>query len=118
MNINQIRTIGRQILESLYFIYENQLNYGHLHSGNLLFDYEHTFTIQLFDITNILAGVSAKYRSYYATLKHIHVGFFFIIEKRKIRCFIIVFTSRHSSRRIFMRLHDSCTSFQQEKNAQ
>jgi len=72
LNLNQIRTVGRQILESLYFIYENQLIYGHLHSGNLLFDYEQTFTIQLFDITNILAGVSAKYRSFYATLKHIH----------------------------------------------
>jgi len=66
--------LGRQILEGLYFLYENNLVYGHLHSGNILFDFEQSQTIKLLDITNIITGVSSKYRYYFSNLKHIHVS--------------------------------------------
>jgi PX domain-containing protein kinase-like protein len=65
--------LGRQILEGLYFLYENNLVYGHLHSGNLLFDFEQSQSIKLLDITNVITGVSSKYRYYFSTLKPIHV---------------------------------------------
>jgi PX domain-containing protein kinase-like protein len=66
--------LGRQILEGLYFLYENNLVYGHLHSGNILFDFEQSQTVKLLDITNIIAGLSSKYRYYISNFKHIHVS--------------------------------------------
>ncbi|CAM2720728.1 unnamed protein product [Rotaria socialis] len=71
-DLHQIRILGCQILEALYFLYENNLVYGHLHSGNILFDFEQTQSIKLLDITNAIAGVSSKYRCYYSNLKYIH----------------------------------------------
>jgi PX domain-containing protein kinase-like protein len=66
--------LGRQILEGLYFLYENNLVYGHLHSGNILFDSEQSQSIKLLDITNIIAGVSSKYRYYFSNFKSIRVS--------------------------------------------
>ncbi|CAF1408563.1 unnamed protein product [Rotaria sp. Silwood1] len=71
-DLHQIKMLGRQILESLNFLYENNLVYGHLHSGNILFDFEQSQSIKLLDINNVITGVSSKYRPYYSTLKHIH----------------------------------------------
>ncbi|CAF2775006.1 unnamed protein product [Rotaria sp. Silwood2] len=71
-DLHQIKILGRQILEGLNFLYENNLVYGHLHSGNILFDYDQSQSIKLLDITNAIAGVSSKYRCYYSNLKHIH----------------------------------------------
>lgn len=71
-DLNQIKMLGRQILEALYFLYENNLLYGHLHSGNVFFDFEQTQSIKLFDITNSITGVSSKYRYYLSNFKHIH----------------------------------------------
>ena len=71
---NQIKLLGRQILEGLYFLYENNLAYGHLHSGNIFFDVEHSPSVKLLDITNVITGVSSKYRYYVSNLKHIHVS--------------------------------------------
>ncbi len=73
-DLNQIKLLGRQILEGLYFLYENNLVYGHLHSGNIFFDFEHSQTVKLLDITNAITGVSTKYRYYVSNLKHIHVS--------------------------------------------
>ncbi|CAF0841362.1 unnamed protein product [Adineta ricciae] len=70
-DINQIRTLGRQILEGLYFLYDNHLMYGHLHSGNILVDLEQSQTIKIVDIANVITGVSSKYRHYFSDLKHI-----------------------------------------------
>ena len=74
-DLNQIKTLGRQILEALYFLYANNLFYGHLHSGNILCDFDSSQCIKLLDITNIITGVSSKYRYYISNLKHIHVRF-------------------------------------------
>ncbi|CAF0936185.1 unnamed protein product [Adineta steineri] len=71
-DLNQIKTIGRQILEGLYFLYENNLVYGHLHSGNILIDLEESQTIKFLDLTNVITGVSSKYRYHLSNLKHIH----------------------------------------------
>ena len=73
-DLNQIKTLGRQILEALYFIYENGLVYGHLHSGNILFDIEQSLPIKLLDIANVITGVSSKYRCYISNLKQIRVS--------------------------------------------
>ncbi|CAF4363427.1 unnamed protein product, partial [Adineta steineri] len=62
----------RQILEGLYFLYENNLVYGHLHSGNILIDLEESQTIKFLDLTNVITGVSSKYRYHLSNLKHIH----------------------------------------------
>ncbi|CAF1005322.1 unnamed protein product [Rotaria sordida] len=71
-DLHQIKILGRQILEALYFLYENNLVYGHLHSGNILFDFEQSQSIKLLDITNVITGVSSKYRRHYSNLKYIH----------------------------------------------
>ncbi|UJR37355.1 hypothetical protein I4U23_030063 [Adineta vaga] len=70
-DLNQIKMIGRQILEALYFLYDNHLMYGHLHSGNILVDFEQSQTIKIVDIANVITGVSSKYRHYFSDLKHI-----------------------------------------------
>lgn len=67
--------LGRQILEALHFLYANNLVYGHLHSGNILCDFESSQTIKLLDIANVVTGVSSKYRYYISNLKHIHVRY-------------------------------------------
>lgn len=72
-DVNLIKTLGRLILEALNFIYENGLAYGHLHSGNLLFDLEQAYPVKLLDISNVISGVSSKYRCYISNLKDIHV---------------------------------------------
>ncbi|CAM4784437.1 unnamed protein product [Rotaria magnacalcarata] len=70
-DLNQIKNFGRQILEALNFIYDNGLVYGHLHSGNILFDLDQALPIKLLDITTGIAGVSSKYRCYMSNLKQI-----------------------------------------------
>ena len=77
--------LGRQILEGLYFLYANNLVYGHLHSGNILCDFENSQSIKLLDISNAITGVPSKYRYYFSNLKHIHVR-----------------NCRHSDDRLFM----------------
>jgi PX domain-containing protein kinase-like protein len=72
-DINQIKNFGRSILEALHFIYDNGLVYGHLHSGNILFDLEQALPVKLLDIANPITGVSAKYRCYASNLKQIRV---------------------------------------------
>ncbi|CAF1267909.1 unnamed protein product [Rotaria sordida] len=70
-DLNQIKNFGRQILEALLFIYDNGLAYGHLHSGNILFDPDQALSIKLIDIANVIVGVSSKYRCYISNLKQI-----------------------------------------------
>ena len=65
---------GYQILVALHSLYEKNLFYGHLHSGNILIDSEQSQSIRLLDITNAITGVPSKYRCYYSYLKHIHVS--------------------------------------------
>ena len=73
--------LGRQILEALYFLYANHLFYGQLHSGNILCDFDSSQSIKLLDITNIVTGVSSKYRYYISNLKYIHVRHCFEIRR-------------------------------------
>ena len=75
---NQIKILGRLILEALNFIYDNGLTYGHLHSGNLLFDLEQAYPVKLLDVSNVISGVSSKYRCYISHLKDIHVILYLI----------------------------------------
>lgn len=72
-DLAQIKQFGRLILEALNFIYENGLVYGHLHSGNILFDPDQALPIKLLDIANAITGVSSKYRCYVSNLRQIRV---------------------------------------------
>ncbi|CAF0988487.1 unnamed protein product [Adineta steineri] len=69
---NQVKQFGRLILEALHFLYDNGLAYGHLHSGNIIFDLEQALPIKLLDIANAITGISSKYRCYTCNLKQIH----------------------------------------------
>jgi len=77
----------------LHFIYDNGLVYGHLHSGNILFDLEQALPVKLLDIANPITGVSAKYRCYASNLKQIRVC---ISEKfQSFKLFFIFQTLEH-----------------------
>lgn len=83
-----IKSIGRQILESLKFIHENQMFFGHLHSANILIHCESHPTVQLLDLANVVAGLSSKFRSSYVTLRSLYVSFFngnFLNENKNLR---------------------------------
>ena len=73
-DVGQIKTFGRHILAALHFIYDNGLAYGHLHSGNLLFDLEQPYPVKLLDVANVITGVSSKYRCHIFNLKDIRVN--------------------------------------------
>jgi serine/threonine protein kinase len=110
-DLNQIKTFGRQILEVLHFIYDNGLAYGHLHSGNLLFDLEQSYPIKLMDIANVITGVSSKYRGYISALKQIRVS-----SHRLNLCFEVFFDFRHLNIVMSMVLDEFYTNYQPAMN--
>lgn len=61
LSVNQISLFGKQILETLLFLNEKGIPYGHLHLGNILvFDNN----IKLLDIENSILGLPSYYRPF------------------------------------------------------
>lgn len=58
---HDIRVICRQILDALHFLHEHGFPYGHLHSGNVLYE---SGVCRLTELENIVWGVPSLYRSY------------------------------------------------------
>ena len=77
IEINQIKSWSKQILETLNFIHSKGFFYGHLHTGNILIEQN---KIKLTDIHNSTLGVPYLYRS-------------FVSQHRKIQVIIISSTS-------------------------
>jgi hypothetical protein len=73
-DLERLKVYGRLILEALHFIYANGFVYGHLHSGNILFDLEQAQPIKFVDMANTITGLSSKYRTYLTGLKNIRVN--------------------------------------------
>ncbi|NXK88810.1 PXK protein, partial [Formicarius rufipectus] len=69
LELQQIKTYGRQILEVLKFLHEKGFPYGHLHSANVLLDGD---TCKLLDLENSLLGLPSFYRSYFAQFRKIN----------------------------------------------
>ncbi|XP_044738700.1 PX domain-containing protein kinase-like protein [Chrysoperla carnea] len=65
----QIIIFSRQILETLSFLHEKGVPYGHLHTGNIFI--ENDDTIKLLDIENGVLGVPSFYRPYFVQHKKI-----------------------------------------------
>ncbi|XP_021343288.1 PX domain-containing protein kinase-like protein isoform X2 [Mizuhopecten yessoensis] len=63
-----VKSLGRMILESLQFLHEKGLPYGHLHAGNLLFNGK---KCQLLDLHNSLLGLPSYYRHFFVQFKKI-----------------------------------------------
>jgi serine/threonine protein kinase len=110
-DLNKIKTIGRQILEALHFIYDNGLVYGHLHSGNILFDLEQSLPVKLLDIANVITGVSSKYRCYISSIKQIRVS-----PQRENLEFRIFFIFRHLKIVMSMHSEEFYMNYQPVKN--
>ncbi|GCB67411.1 hypothetical protein scyTo_0008053 [Scyliorhinus torazame] len=69
LDLQQIKTFGRQILEVLKFLHEKRIPYGHLHPSNVMLDGD---TCKLLDLENALLGLPSYYRSYYTQSRKIN----------------------------------------------
>ncbi|NWX10033.1 PXK protein, partial [Caloenas nicobarica] len=69
LELQQIKTYGRQILEVLKFLHEKGFPYGHLHSANVMLDGD---TCKLLDLENSLFGLPSFYRSYFSQFRKIN----------------------------------------------
>ncbi|NXB74035.1 PXK protein, partial [Donacobius atricapilla] len=69
LELQQIKTYGRQILEVLKFLHEKGFPYGHLHSANVMLDGD---TCKLLDLENSLLGLPSFYRSYFSQFRKIN----------------------------------------------
>lgn len=69
LELQQIRTYGRQILEVLKFLHDKGFPYGHLHASNILLEDD---TCKLLDIENSLLGLPSYYRPYVAQFRKIN----------------------------------------------
>ncbi|XP_036386299.1 PX domain-containing protein kinase-like protein isoform X1 [Megalops cyprinoides] len=69
LDLQQIRTYGRQILEVLKFLHDKGFPYGHLHASNILLEDD---TCKLLDIENSLLGLPSYYRPYVAQFRKIN----------------------------------------------
>ncbi|XP_048462104.1 PX domain-containing protein kinase-like protein [Rhincodon typus] len=69
LDLQQIKTFGRQILEVLKFLHEKRIPYGHLHPSNVMLDGE---TCKLLDLENSLLGLPSYYRAYYTQSRKIN----------------------------------------------
>ncbi|XP_075289197.1 PX domain-containing protein kinase-like protein isoform X8 [Opisthocomus hoazin] len=70
LELQQIKTYGRQILEVLKFLHEKGFPYGHLHSANVMLDGD---TCKLLDLENSLLGLPSFYRSYFSQFRKINI---------------------------------------------
>ncbi|KAM4652833.1 PX domain-containing protein kinase-like protein isoform 3-T3 [Discoglossus pictus] len=69
LELKQIKTYGRQILEVLKFLHDRGYPYGHLHSSNVMLEGE---TCKLMDLENSLLGLPSYYRSYFSQFRKIN----------------------------------------------
>ncbi|XP_059505933.1 PX domain-containing protein kinase-like protein isoform X2 [Stegostoma tigrinum] len=69
LDLQQIKTFGRQILEVLKFLHEKRIPYGHLHPSNVMLDGD---TCKLLDLENSLLGLPSYYRAYYTQSRKIN----------------------------------------------
>uniref|UniRef100_A0AAY4BYW6 PX domain containing serine/threonine kinase n=1 Tax=Denticeps clupeoides TaxID=299321 RepID=A0AAY4BYW6_9TELE len=69
LELQQIRTYGRQILEVLKFLHDKGFPYGHLHASNVLVEDN---TCKLLDIENSLLGLPSYYRPYVTQFRKIN----------------------------------------------
>ncbi|XP_077081656.1 PX domain-containing protein kinase-like protein isoform X2 [Siphateles boraxobius] len=69
LELQQIRTYGRQILEALKFLHDKGFPYGHLHASNVLIEEN---TCKLLDIENSLLGLPSYYRPYVTQFRKIN----------------------------------------------
>uniref|UniRef100_A0A669P098 PX domain containing serine/threonine kinase like n=1 Tax=Phasianus colchicus TaxID=9054 RepID=A0A669P098_PHACC len=79
LELQQIKTYGRQILEVLKFLHEKGFPYGHLHSANVVLDGD---TCKLLDLENSLLGLPSFYRSYFSQFRKINT-----LEGIDVHCF-------------------------------
>ncbi|XP_020824603.1 PX domain-containing protein kinase-like protein isoform X4 [Phascolarctos cinereus] len=79
LELQQIKTFGRQILEALKFLHEKGFPYGHLHSSNVMLEGE---MCQLLDLENSLLGLPSFYRSYFSQFRKINT-----LESVDVHCF-------------------------------
>ncbi|XP_058668783.1 PX domain-containing protein kinase-like protein isoform X4 [Ammospiza caudacuta] len=79
LELQQIKTYGRQILEVLKFLHEKGFPYGHLHSANVMLDGD---TCKLLDLENSLLGLPSFYRSYFSQFRKINT-----LEGVDVHCF-------------------------------
>ncbi|KAL6464832.1 hypothetical protein MHYP_G00271490 [Metynnis hypsauchen] len=69
LELQQIRTYGRQILEALKFLHDKGFPYGHLHASNILIEDN---TCKLLDIENSLLGLPSYYRPYVTQFRKVN----------------------------------------------
>ncbi|XP_030874589.1 PX domain-containing protein kinase-like protein [Leptonychotes weddellii] len=69
LELQQIKTYGRQILEVLKFLHDKGFPYGHLHASNVMLDGD---TCRLLDLENSLLGLPSFYRSYFSQFRKIN----------------------------------------------
>ncbi|XP_030061221.1 LOW QUALITY PROTEIN: PX domain-containing protein kinase-like protein [Microcaecilia unicolor] len=79
LELQQIKTFGRQILEVLKFLHERGFPYGHLHASNVMLEGE---MCKLLDLENSLLGLPAFYRSYFSQFRKINT-----LESVDVHCF-------------------------------
>ncbi|KAJ6668138.1 hypothetical protein lerEdw1_015515 [Lerista edwardsae] len=79
LELQQIKTFGRQILEVLKFLHEKGFPYGHLHAANVMLEGE---TCRLLDLENSLLGLPSFYRSYFTQFRKINT-----LEAVDVHCF-------------------------------
>lgn len=69
LNLCDISLYGRQIIETLIFLYEKGIPFGHLHLGNILVVGN---SIKLLDIENTILGLPSFYRPFLVQHKRIN----------------------------------------------
>ncbi|XP_042310736.1 PX domain-containing protein kinase-like protein isoform X3 [Sceloporus undulatus] len=79
LEIHQIKTFGRQILEVVKFLHDKGFPYGHLHASNVMLDGD---TCRLLDLENSLLGLPSFYRSYFTQFRKINT-----LEAVDVHCF-------------------------------
>ncbi|XP_003217902.1 PX domain-containing protein kinase-like protein isoform X4 [Anolis carolinensis] len=79
LELQQIKTFGRQILEVLKFLHEKGFPYGHLHASNVVLEGD---TCRLLDLENSLLGLPSFYRSYFTQFRKINT-----LEAVDVHCF-------------------------------
>nr|XP_056723338.1 PX domain-containing protein kinase-like protein isoform X1 [Euleptes europaea] len=79
LELQQIKTFGRQILEVLKFLHEKGFPYGHLHASNVILEGD---TCRLLDLENSLLGLPSFYRSYFTQFRKINT-----LEAVDVHCF-------------------------------
>uniref|UniRef100_A0A8B9Z3P5 PX domain-containing protein kinase-like protein n=1 Tax=Bos mutus grunniens TaxID=30521 RepID=A0A8B9Z3P5_BOSMU len=79
LELQQIKTYGRQVLEVLKFLHDKGFPYGHLHTSNVMLDGD---TCRLLDLENSLLGLPSFYRSYFSQFRKINT-----LESVDVHCF-------------------------------